>query len=85
MSESRFCGAGHSDHSRYRRKRLDRRRLIEHAEHRVRVHRQVDVGVAGEQLGRLRRDAGAGQVRDERLAEGVEVGELALVVLVLEE
>jgi hypothetical protein len=69
----------------YRGQRLHCRRLIEHAEHRVRVHCQVDVRVAGEQLGRLRRDAGAGQVRDERLAEGVEVGEVALVVLVRQE
>ena len=36
-------------------------------------------------MGRLRRDAGPQQVRDERLAEGVKVGILALVVLILQE
>lgn len=59
LTESHFCRTGRADHSRYRRQRLDRRSLIEHAEHRVRVHRQVDVGVAGKELGGLGRNAGA--------------------------
>jgi len=41
--------------------------------------------VPGEQLGRLGRHAGAGQIGDERLAQGVEVGILPLIVLIRQE
>jgi len=46
---------------------------IGQAELGVRVHREVDVGVTGEQLGGSGVDAGAGQRGDELAPQGVEV------------
>jgi hypothetical protein len=42
------------------RQRLHRGRLIAHAEHRVRIHREIDVRMPRQELSRLRRDAGSG-------------------------
>ena len=67
-------------HSRNRRQRLNRHRLVAHAKHRVGIHRQVDVGMPSKQLGRLGRHAGAGQVCDERLPQGMEIGVMAAFV-----
>ena len=51
----------------------------------VDIHRQADVAVAGQRLGRLGGDVGLAEIGDEGVAETVEIGEAALGILVLEE
>lgn len=59
---------------------FDGRCLVAHAEHCVRVHREVDVGMPGQKLGRLGRNAGTGEVCYERLSQRMEIGVMAAIV-----
>jgi len=57
---------------------------VAHRHVRVDVHRQIDRAVSSESLGVAGMHAGAGQVGDERVAQGVEVRDAPLVVLVVD-
>ena len=59
------------------RQQLDGRPLVVQTDVRVDTHCQPYVAVPGQGLGRAGRNASVLQIRDERVAIGVEVGELA--------
>ncbi len=60
----------------------NRLRLLRLIDMSINIHRQADIAVAGEGLGRLGGDVGAAEVGDEGVAKAVEVGVFSFGVLV---